>query len=200
MPYKDIEKRRVMNRYRNSKQITVVCELCGVEYKIRKDTTYKDYRRVCLNCKSKNLKMVHLTNIDEIKFIEEYLASVLGYQTLCKKYNIGSKRGKQILNDNKIELIRKPVWNKGTGKKGICKVCNNEFRLIGRKIYCSKKCQVKDEDWKQIQRNNTIIQIKQGHFSSMNTSIEIIIESLLKKHSLNYEKQFIVGYWSLIFY
>lgn len=201
MPYKNTEKRREANRIRSSQRVDVICEMCGSSYKIRKDTSYKKYKRICSNCKSQFIRDINSTDIDEERFIEDYLKSDLGYQALCRKYHIGDRRGKKILDENNVSIFRKPVWNKGKHEKRKCKVCGKIFHFIrgSKEIYCSKKCQVKDLEWLEGQRRNTLQQISEGKIKGVDTSIELAIEVLLKKHSIEYEKQFVLGYWAFDF-
>lgn len=183
MPYKDIEKRRLDNKKHSSKKVEVFCNICNSKTKIRKDTFYKYKKFTCSKeCKSKMISDYNKGNINEKKFIYEYLKYNCGLQTLCKKYKIGGLRGKFILDNNNIEiksskemlslLKERGLGNWKVAEYRFCKKCNQKFKYkksatLGR--FCSMLCYRK---------------------YSGKTSIEEITENLLIELGLQYESEF----------
>lgn len=183
MPYKDIEKRKLNNKKNSSKQVDVLCFICGNKTTVRQDAARKYNKFTCSpECKSKMISVSNTNEIDEKQFIEDYLKYECGLQTLCKRYKINSLRGKIILDNNGIAIktgneIREIMKAKNIGnwrkaEYRFCKKCGNEFKYkkcstVGR--FCSVECYRKH---------------------SGKTSIEEITENLLIELGIEYQSEF----------
>ncbi len=186
MPFRDLEKRKEWRRKYNSEKVEVTCALCGKKTNVRRDSTWKYKHHFCSEeCKRKFLSQMKTKEIDELQFILEYLSHKGGYQSLTRKYSIGNKRARAILEKYGIPIAsasekKKLMFANGNGRWkraeiSKCLNCSKEFKVHrgSKEFYCSRECYLSHEE--------------------KFTTIEQKVAKTLQKHGIQYIRQYNVA-------
>jgi hypothetical protein len=183
-------------RKKNPKQEDIVCSNCKISYvRTKQQHRYKN-NFCCIECE-KEFRYIQNSHNKETRKCEicniEFKCKKSSTKRFCTTKCQGKWQSTQIgvLNPRFKSQIISCDWCKTEYYEKLYKINN------GKNHFCSNKCRQtwyaevwsKQEEWKEINRINTVKLLESGHFSHANTKCQLKVNEILNRLNIKFTNE-----------